>query len=498
MELPNCSADDKKAEIRPRRFRSVVKLSFLGGQGGGMRALRILIIPFIAALLAIATASLAQAPNAPFRPTAVLNRLPPTVATPYLSNSLTHYSEVEDGDDNTEGIDIGSLEDLAWQKGSFRLVPYGFFATDMIYATQRTNIGAYTTYVFSREDQDEDAFTIDTRRSRLGLEITGPRVVRLGDAESRGRFEIDFFGEFISENRASVLLRQAYWEVKSDEFRLLIGQTWDVIAPLNPDTLNYAIGLFAGNIGFRRTQFRAERYFNVSDTFQATLQGALSQDIVTDFPMDPGVRREPSDWPVVQARAAMTFGPRGEDQHPVVFGCSGHIGETGFDFLTVGPPPLNLPPQDDARFRTWSLNADIHVPIGDRFGFQGEFFTGANLSAFLGGIGQGVCPCLRIPIRSTGGWAEVWYDWTPHLHSHVGFGVDDPNDDDALLGRAYNQFIFSNLVFDMSDELTTGIEVTYWKTLYHEERVGQIPPDQLSPSEPGEAIVIEWMVKYAF
>lgn len=463
-----------------------------------MWALRISIIPFIAALLSMGTAIPAAGSDSPFQLTAVLHRTPPVAAAPSFSNTLTNYGAVKCDEEKSDALDVDSLKDLAWQKGSFQLVPYGFFAADMIYATQRTNIGAYTTYVYSRQDQDEDAFTIDARRSRLGLELTGPRIARLGDAESSGRVEIDFFGEFISENRASVLLRHVYWEVKNDEFRLLLGQTWDVISPLYPETLNYAVGLLAGNIGYRRTQFRAERYFNFSDTFQATLQGSLSQDIIADFPTDPGVRREASDWPVVQGRAALTFGPRGEDDHPVVFGCSGHIGETGFDFLTAGPPPLNLPPQDDARFRTWSFNADLHAPIGDRFGFQGEFFTGANLSAYLGGIGQGVCPCLRVPIRSTGGWSEIWYDWTPQLHSHAGFGLEDPNDKDSLLGRAYNQFIFSNLVFDVSEELSTGIEVTYWRTLYHEERAGQIPADQLSPSAPGEAVVIEWMVKYAY
>jgi hypothetical protein len=194
----------------------------------------------------------------------------------------------------------------------------------------------------------------------------------------------------------------------------------------------------------------------------------------------------------------VAWGPTGNRADPITLGFSGHIGETGFDFLTAGPPPLSLPPRDDARFKTWSFNVDLNMPIGQRTGFQGEFFTGANLSSFLGGIGQGVCPCLRVPIRATGGWGEIWYDWTSSLHSHVGFGVDDPNNKDSLIGRSYNQFIFANLVVDVADNLTTGIEVTYWKTLYHDRRSGLVPPDQLSPSEPGESMVVDWMVKYSF
>ena len=129
---------------------------------------------------------------------------------------------------------------------------------------------------------------------------------------------------------------------------------------------------------------------------------------------------------------------------------------------------------------------------------QAEFFTGANLSSFLGGIGQGVCPCLRTPIRSLGGWVDAGYDWTPRLHSHVGFGVDDPRDTDLLFGRSYNQFIFANLSFDLSGKLTTGIEVTSWKTLYRETREGLVAADLLIADAPGKSVTIDWMVKYAF
>lgn len=391
-----------------------------------------------------------------------------------------------------------SDKDAPWLFGDFRVRPYGIFWADMIYATQRTFPGAYSLFVFSEEDQGEDAFAIDGRRTRFGLNIDGPALAFFHGAASSGRVEIDFHGNFIIENRAAVLLRHAYWEVGDDSFRFLVGQTWDVISPLTPGMVDYAPGYFAGNIGFRRTQFRGERHIAYNDRLLVSLQGSLNQDIVADFLADPGIRREAAAWPVVQGRMALTFDSRADDVGPSVVGISAHIGETGFDFLTAGPPPLTLPPEDDARFKTWSFNVDFHLPITERWGVQGEFFTGANLSAVLGGIGQGVCPCLRVPIRSTGGWLEVWYDWTPDLHSHVGLGLDDPRDNDSLLGRIYNHFIFANLVADLSDNLTTGIEVTSRKTLYHETRAGMILPELLAPSAPGEAVTIDWMVRYEF
>ena len=57
------------------------------------------------------------------------------------------------------------------------------------------------------------------------------------------------------------------------------------------------------------------------------------------------------------------------------------------------------------------------------------------------GIGQGIDLTTFKPIRSTGGWAEFWYDFTPCFHTHFGYSVDDPDDRDlSTVGeRRYNQ-----------------------------------------------------------
>ena len=63
--------------------------------------------------------------------------------------------------------------------------------------------------------------------------------------------------------QADHLLRHAYAEVKDDDFRLLAGQTWDVISPLFPSMLMYSVGWDAGDIGYRRAQVRGERYLQL-------------------------------------------------------------------------------------------------------------------------------------------------------------------------------------------------------------------------------------------
>jgi hypothetical protein len=407
-------------------------------------------------------------------------------------------SPLDESTDTLTDLVRDEAQKVAWKKGDFQIVPYGYFWTNVIYASQRTNPGAYTLFVFSEDLEGEDAYTLDVRQTRLGVNVAGPEVAALNDAETAGRVEIDFHGDFVIENRPGVLLRHGYWEVNDKTFRFLVGQTTDVISPLIPGTLNYGAGFFGGNIGYRRAQVRLETYHDVSGDCRFICQGSLNQDITTDFPDEPGVHRESSNWPVLEGRLAVTLGQRGAGDHPIELGVSGHIGETGFDFLTTGPPPLNLPPQDDVRFLTWSVNVDVRVPLADYCGVQGELFLGENLSAFLGGIGQGVCSCTRLPIRSRGGWLEVWYDWCPAWHSHAGCGVDDPRDGDSLIGRTYNQFVFANLLMDLSSYLSAGIEATYWATYYHEERVGQIPANLLTPAAPGRAVTLEWIIQYKF
>ena len=391
------------------------------------------------------------------------------------------------------------MKKLAWSKGDLKIVPYGALWGDLVYNTNRTTPGPYTLYVNSFSTDNEHEFIIDARRTRIGLDVSGPTIPWFCGAATGGKVEFDFFGNTApNPNQGTVLLRHAYFEVKNDEFRFLFGQTWDLISPLFPGVLDYPVGWDGGNIGYRRAQLRLERYLNFSDVFRLELQGALAQNVMPDFYGRTDVDRESSDWPQVQGRIGWVIGPRGKGCNPITMGVSGHIGEVEYDFKSTGPAPLSLPPQDDRRFRTWSLNADFRAPITDRLGVQGEFFMGENLSSFLGGIGQGVDLYNRHTIRSYGGWIDLWYDWTDQLHMHVGWGLDDPLNEDFLVGRTYNQFIFINFAYDISKQLSTGLQLTSWKTFYQDRREGQVPANQLGPRRPGEAIVVEWMWKYAF
>ncbi len=382
------------------------------------------------------------------------------------------------------------MKKLAWTKGDFTIIPYGQLWGSAIYATERASPGSFVTHIFSPTFEGEDDFVIDTRRTRLGFNVAGPQIPMFGCAKSSAQVEIDFYGGTgqiagtsavaVPENRASVLLRHAYAEIKTDNWRMLAGQYWDLMSPLLPGTVSYSVGWGGGNIGFRRMQVRGERYLHFSDSCMISLQGAVAQDIITDSL----VLAETANWPVLQWRTGLTLGDRCPGSHPATMGISGHLGEQGFDF-PAGPAV------DDDRIPTWSINADCRVPIGDRFGVQGEVFTGKNLGTILGGSLQGINLVTRAPIQSTGGWFDVWYDWTPRLHTHLGYGIDNPqNSDVAPGGRTYNHFLFANVFFDVTKKLVFGFEVSNWNTYYQDAADLDL--------EPGKAVVFEFAGNYGF
>lgn len=372
---------------------------------------------------------------------------------------------------------LEDYESLAWRKGDYTIVPYGIGWLNMAFDTERTNNGAFTFFVFSRDVEGQPGFTINARATRLGLDFTGPPV---SGASYGGKVEIDFFGSAQTENRAGVLLRHAYGEFRTDDWRLLGGQTYDVVAPLNPGMLNYTLGYAAGNIGYRRAQVRAERYLRPSDNALVTLQAALARSIVTDFVTDTTtLEGHDAGWPTIQARAALAFGGDGADLRPIELGVSSHIGQEAVDFQA---PPIDL----DVPFTSWSLNVDLHCPLGQFWGVQGELFWGDVLGTFLGGINQGIDPDSRLGIRSLGGWGEVWLQPSDTWRFHAGYGIDDPLNSRLSIGRrTRNQVFFANAIYSVTDLFDVGVEMSWWETQYQ-------------GLAPGESLRLETVVRYRF
>jgi len=130
-----------------------------------------------------------------------------------------------------------------------------------------------------------------------------------------------------------------------------------------------------------------------------------------------------------------------------------------------------LPPDAQIVADVWGVGTDLRWQMNDLFGIAAEFYSGQGLGTYNGAILQTVNTDTFESIRSTGGWCEVYAYLTPCLHSHWGYGIDNPldrdvSDDPTALGRIRNETYFANLLWDVNQTMRIGFEFTWRETAY--------------------------------
>jgi hypothetical protein len=94
-------------------------------------------------------------------------------------------------------------------------------------------------------------------------------------------------------------------------------------------------------------------------------------------------------------------------------------------------------------------------------------FTGEGLGTYAGGVLQTVNSMTFEGIGATGGWAEIYFYCTPCVHTHWGYGIDDPQDGDVAATQiVQNETVFANLIWDVTKSLRLASEITYRTTDY--------------------------------
>jgi hypothetical protein len=341
---------------------------------------------------------------------------------------------------------------------------YGRLKVDAVFDTSRMDVGNYAKWVRpDRGNNDHSQFDMTANESRLGMWIYGPKD---GEMKTSGRVEIDFYGGG-SENKSNPMMRHAYLNLDwpKDNFSILAGQTSDVISPLFPDTLNYSVGWWVGNIGYRRPQIRLTKSYALDKDYTLKFEGALARtigrtnsSILTADQTDSG---ENAGMPSFQGRVSITLPSWG--YKPATVGFSGHYGKEEYDTNTAGVIGTK-------NFDSWSMNVDVLQPVNEWLSFKGELFTGQDLDAYLGGIGQGVNTARFNEIGSSGGWVQAslgpWGKWS----FNVGASADDVDSADlaGMSGdrRKYNQLIFGNVLYNVDKNAQIGFELSHWHTEY--------------------------------
>lgn len=337
---------------------------------------------------------------------------------------------------------------------------YGRLKTDAAYDTSRTTVGNYVKWVDSEStNKNDNEFNLTANETRLGMNITGPEN---DEVKTSGRVEVDFYGGG-AENKSQLMMRHAYLKIDwpEDRFDVIAGQTSDVISPLYPYTLNYSVAWWAGNIGYRRPQIRLTKSFGLNSDVDLNLQGAVARTIGgSNLGSESG---EDAGFPSLQGRVGLTFPFIG--YKPTTVGFSSHWGREEYDINASG---------GHKRFDSWSINLDLTQPVNKWLTVKGELFTGENLSAYLGGIGQGVNKEMYKEIGSQGGWIAAnlgpWGKWS----FNVGASVDDVDNGDLTgssdYNREYNRSIFGNVIYSINKNTQIGFELSQWHTEYRGER----------------------------
>jgi hypothetical protein len=343
---------------------------------------------------------------------------------------------------------------------------YGYIKLDAAYDNSRTSVGNYARWAESEVvRRNDDQFSMTANQTRLGLRLKGPDMPNV---KTTGLLEIDFYGAGAAENKPEPMLRHAYVTALWPDyhFSLLAGQTSDIISPLFMPTINYTVGWWQGNIGYRRPQVRLteELALTKTSTLKLDLGGTRT---ITDRKFfftgstDPA-SGDDAGFPTFQGRLGLTF-PAGAGK-PAAIGVSGHWGEEEQHETKAG---------GDRRVDSWSVNLDAKIPVTKWLMLQGEAFLGENLDGYLGGIGQGFNTNNLHAVRTHGGWVAATLEPSPKWQFNLGAGCEDTrNSDLSDAMRSFNGVIFGNGQYFITPHLSLGLEVSYLHTDYKNQADG--------------------------
>jgi len=338
---------------------------------------------------------------------------------------------------------------------------YGYVKLD---AAEDQNLSSHGNYILWVERKtnaaDDGQFNMTADQTRLGLKAAVKGIKPLVNAQ----LELDLYGGVtgasVPENKPIFQMRHAFFTVQSGQFKLLAGQTWDLAAPLNPSTLNYAVLWGCGNIGFRRPQVSFFYAVPAGDSAAVTLAAGLFRVIGGDLtPTGDSTVADGFDdgadagLPSVQGRLEF------EDQS--TSGISTRAGVSGLWGKLRAEDKLAA---ISTEYDSWGLAGHLTASSTSGCGVAVEAFIGSNLSAYYGGI---LDKDRFNGLKTKGGWGSIWMKPAATVVTTVGMGMDDPdNAGVADAGRTFNRCYFGNVVVTPWPQVSMGLEISHWDTYY--------------------------------
>lgn len=350
---------------------------------------------------------------------------------------------------------------MAGAEPDFDVDIYGYIKLDASYDTHRTTPGDLMFYVLPKADERKNEFNMTAKETRLGLNIRAPELAR---TVMSGKVEMDFYGS-ASHNSPNPRLRLGYLDFAFENTSVRAGQDWETFITVLPRIVNFSFLANSGGLGLRRPQLRVTQVLNVAEDTKLISKVAAARTISQDIDGDGQDDGAAAGFPTAQGNLAIET-PLLVRESPARIGVSGHWGREQVDAYKA-----NGSMREKKDYDTWSMICSLVLPVFARNGksaaIQGTIWTGENLNAYFGGIGQGINPELERGIRASGGWAQLVLAASDRLNLNLGYGIDDPKDGD--LGdtcRSRNRSLFASVFYTVLPGTTLAFEYTNMKTEY--------------------------------
>jgi len=272
-----------------------------------------------------------------------------------------------------------------------------------------------------------------------------------------GDIDVDFFGGQVPSPGGRTFplmrIRTARAIIDWEHSQLLIGQEQPLVANLNPRSLA-SVGApnfsYAGNLWLWLPQIRYGVHSNGAVRVGAQVAALAPTSAQPAAFFATGFDdAERTNVPFLQARAHLGWG---DADNAAEIGVGVHQGKVNDSSATAQTSS--------------AITADFSIPFLSRFELLGEAYSGQTLAGLGGGgIGQNFGADSITPVRSIGGWAQLNFRATSRLLVGVGYGFDDPNDDDGpnLLHNATQEV---HLHWRPSGPLVFGLEWRNTRTRY--------------------------------
>ena len=357
----------------------------------------------------------------------------------------------------------GDANGLRTVLGKYDMELYGRVKVDLNYDT-----GEFSKYgdLIGTVDPDgtNDSTNFNPKDSRFGFKVKRRDGVWLSEA----RIELDFYGDSPNDN-LEPRMRLGYIKLTNDDWKasLTVGQDWIPIASLNPPTIEFGVLSSSGNLWWRLPQVTFRKQIC---NFELMI-GAMKHErksyeeedrmpwAVGKISYKDGILGKGGLLAIGGGYKDGKIGNQVGDEH------GGDINDKDGNYLGDGKNNVDR----------WLVALEFKIKRG-RFTFLAEPWIGTGLGQdFLRyGMADNYDEANNYEdpdtILSRGGFAALQYKASQKVNLALGYGVDDPDNDDMrgmTLGKGQftkSQTFFTNGWYQLTSAVKMGVEVMYLET----------------------------------